>query len=141
MPPRSRVLLAAAASILMMACASAPATTPTPESAPAPAGAPARPAPQRQTLPDGRRVVESWQGVLPNTPGGKIHMRNNSERPVVITEVTLLRCVNVGILCRTHKTNARILPGQTVVAFSVPAFDPREPGSFSFSFKWEYRDK
>ena len=87
-------------SLVLAACATPsppPASTPQPDSD----------APRRNVRVD----TDAWTQAMTNESGREIHIRNNSNVPIIVTEVTLSGCSNIVEPCGSHFPRVRIEVG------------------------------
>lgn len=91
----------AAFSLLLAACA-----TP---SSPPPASTP-QPGSERPRR-DVRIDTDAWTQAMANESGQEIHVRNKSNVPIIVTEVTLSGCMNLVEPCGSHFPRVRIEVG------------------------------
>ncbi len=92
-------------------------------------------APDNNTV---RTFLESARGQV-NTR--IVRVENLSTVPIVVTQVVLLNCNNVGYVCGTNDMETTIEPGKRKTVLEV------EPGvisravSFSYRFRWRHKNK
>jgi hypothetical protein len=58
-----------------------------------------------------RLDTDAWTQSMANESGSEIHVRNKSTVAIIVTEVTLISCINMADPCGTHRPRLRIEPG------------------------------
>lgn len=78
------------------------------------------------------------QQVAPGISRARIAwVKNGSSVPVVITQVSILACVNLKAFCGINATNVRVEPGERAEVIRIEAQDPSRP--FNYRLQWRWR--
>jgi hypothetical protein len=90
--------------------------------------------------PQGRLDTDAWTQAIPEQPGQEIHIRNNSNVPIIGTQVTLNSCINLADPCGSHHPRIRIQPGDARRVLRVRYRDGQVNSSFQYSYRVEPAD-
>jgi len=87
--------------------------------------------------PQGRLDTDAWTQATANEPGSEIHIRNNADVPIIVTQVTLTSCIGVLDLCGSHHPRTRIQPGDARRVLRVRYHGGQANSSFRYTYRVE----
>jgi hypothetical protein len=107
---------------LVMTAATSCAPPPTPEPPPAPVPG---------------QTVQDWMRDLPGDAGSVVYLRNDGDRPIMITTFKLLKCVNLRQVCQTYTPEVIVPPGETVQLITLQPISQGARYSFRYEYQWK----
>lgn len=83
------------------------------------------------------QTVQTWQAPIPGTDARAVYVRNDGQRPIVITEVRITQCINLRQACATYHTDAVVAPGETVRVMRLERASDSRVSAFSYEYTWK----
>jgi hypothetical protein len=83
------------------------------------------------------QTVQTWQAPIPGTDARAVYVRNDGQRPIVITEVRITQCINLRQACATYETNAVVAPGETVRVMRLERASESRVSAFTYEYTWK----
>jgi hypothetical protein len=90
--------------------------------------------------PEPRIDTDAWTQAMANESGQEIHIRNTSNVPIIVTEVTLNSCINLADACGRHFPRVRINVGDVRRVLRVRYGTGTITSSFQYSYRVEPAD-
>ena len=79
--------------------------------------------------------LSTWDVLEADSGGRTIWVKNNTQRPITIEAIVIVRCDNIRQNCGEHPANLVVPPGKSVAAFRIQRIDRRLGWSFQYSFR------
>jgi hypothetical protein len=85
--------------------------------------------------PPARLETDGYLQALQSGEGSEVFIRNRSNVPIIVTEVTLTNCIAIADPCSTYNPRTRINPGDSRRVLRVRY----QTGTMTSSFRWSWR--